>query len=278
MKMFTKICLGIALISIGLGIGLLLIAGVNGLSLRGTPLATFEDTVRDVRGLDLRMDFGEIYITQGETFSIEARNLYREADLISEVSDGIWVISHETSDNLNILGFNIPVSLGLRSFKTPSIRITIPEDFKAEDVRISLDAGSLKAENLSADRGMFTVNAGSLEIDGLTVEEESRYYVDAGKIRLEQADINNITVECNVGLVYIDGIILGDNSMFCDVGSISLKLNDDMEYYSFDIDSDLGNVIINNRKYRNYKSAKENNNGSFRLNVDVGSVTMDFIE
>lgn len=280
MKTFTKISLSIALISIGLGLGLLLIAGVRGFSLRNTPTFSMEDTVRDVKRLDIRMDFGEVFITPGNEFSIEAKNLYRRDELKSHVSDGVWVISHDTSESLSLFGFNIPISIGIRNLKTPSIRITIPEGFKAEDIKISLDAGRLKAENLHADTAYLTVDAGSLEIDGLIVEEESRYFVNAGHINLKQVDIRNIMVECDVGAVFMEGIVTGDNEIQCNVGSITLDIDDDMDFYSFDIDSDLGNVIINNKKYRNFRNTKDRNDfkGNFRLNVDVGNITMDFSE
>jgi hypothetical protein len=51
-----------------------------------------------------------------------------------------------------------------------------------------------------------------------------------------------------------------------------------LDLYSFDIDSDLGNVIINNKKYHNFKSLKDGSDfkGSFRLYEDVGSINMNF--
>jgi hypothetical protein len=278
MKTFTKISLSIALIAIGLGIGLLLIAGGRGFSLRDIPTFSMEDTVSDVKELDIRIDVGEVFIVPGDEFSVEARNLYNNDELKSHVSNGIWVISHNTSKRFNIFGFNIPISVGIRNFKTPSIKITIPEGFKAEDIRISMDAGRLKAENLHADMAHITVEAGSLEIDGLIVEEESSYSVSAGQINLKQVDINNIKVECDVGAVYMEGIISGDSEIICNVGSIKLDIDDNMDFYSFDIDSDLGNVIINNKRYSYFRNTKDRDDfkGNFRLNVDVGNITMNF--
>ncbi len=280
MKTFTKIGLSIALISIGLGIGLLLIARGRGSFLRYSPTFSMEDTVRDIKGLDIRMDYGEIFITSGDEFSIEAKNLYTKEELNSKVSDGVWVISQKTSNKYHLFGFDIPISLGIRNFKAPSINITLPEGFKAEDIKITLDAGRLMAENLHADTAHFNVDAGSLEIDGLVVERESKYFVGAGRISLKNIDIENIKLECDVGAVFMDGIVTGDNEIQCNVGTISLDIDDDMDLYSFVIDSDLGNVIINNKRYRNFNNTKDRNDykGSFRLNVDVGNINMEFSE
>ncbi|NLO10223.1 MAG: DUF4097 domain-containing protein [Clostridiales bacterium] len=280
MKTTTKICLSIALISIGLGIGLLFIAAGRGFSLRNTPTFSMEDTVRDVEGLDIRIDVGEVFIRPGDEFSIQADNLYNDNDLKSHVSNGVWEISHDANERFNFFGIDIPISIGIRNFKTPSIRITIPEGFKAKDIKISMDAGRLKAENLHADIAHLTVDAGSLEIDGLIVEEESSYFVSAGHINLKQVDIKNIKVECDVGAVIMEGLVSGDNEIQCNVGSIELDIDDNMDYYSFDIDSDIGNVIINNKRYRNFINTKDRNDfkGNFRLNVDVGNITMDFSE
>lgn len=280
MKVFTKISLSIALISIGLGIGLLMIARGNNSSLQYTPRASMEDTVGDVRRLDIRIDFGEVIITQGDEFSIEAKNLYRREELKSQVSDDVWYINHDTSESFSVFGFDIPISYGFRNLKMPIIKITLPKDFKAEDIRIHLDVGRLKAENLHSDRGIFTVDAGTLEIDGLVIENESEYFAGAGEINLKNVDIRDIKVECDVGAVYIDGLISGDNEILCDVGAIKVNLDADIDLFSFDIDSDIGNVIINNKKYWKYRSTNDNNmyKGSFRLDVEVGNITMDFNE
>ena len=280
MKTFTKIALSIALISIGLGIGILLIAGVRGSSIRYTPTISLEDTVRDVKGLDIDVDLGEVIITSGDDFHIEAKNLYNKEDLRSQVINGVWKINKMSGESISIFGFDIPISIGIRNFKTPGIQITVPEGFVAENINIILDAGRLKAKDLHANTANFAVDAGSIEIDGLVVENESKYYVGAGQINLKQVDIKNIHVECDVGAVIMEGIISGDNEIQCDVGSIKLNIDDNMDLYSFDIDSDLGNVIINNKKYHSYSNKKDRNDykGSYRLNVEIGSITMNFSE
>jgi hypothetical protein len=281
MKVFTRICLSIALISIGLGIGILLLAVGRRSSLQNKPTYSLEDSVRDVRELDIRMDYGEITITQGNEFSVEASNLYKADDLESYMSDGVWVISHDTSDNFNLFGFRIPISINIGEYNnTPSIKITVPKDFHAENIKIMLNAGRLKADNLHADTGSFNVDAGSLEIEGLIIEEESSFSVGAGYISLKQIDVRDITVKCDFGSVIIEGVVTGDNKIYCDVGKITLDIEDNMDFYSFDIDSDLGNVIINNRRYRDkvIRSDSNKNKGSFLLKVDVGNITMDFSE
>lgn len=281
MKTFTKIGLIIALIAIGLGIGLLLLTAGERSPLRYTNTLSVNDTVRDVRELDIRMDFGEILISQGDEFSIEAENLYDKNDLKSSVSDGVWTIRHDFSENIGLFGFKVPITtIGIGKFDSPKIKITLPKDFQAENIRISLQAGRLKADDLHTDKGHFTVDAGSLEVDRLVVEDKSSYYVGAGQIYLEQVDIRNISVECAVGSVFMEGIVTGDNEIRCDVGKITMDLDDDMDLFTFDIDSILGNVIINNRVYHNYRSTNDNEKykGSFQLNVDVGNITMDFNE
>ena len=280
MKTFTKIGLSIALISIGLGLGLLLAARGRGSFIRYTPKFSMEDTVKDIRGLDIRMDYGEVFIISGDEFGIEANNLYSKDELKSNVSNGVWEISQKASNVIHLFGYDIPISLGIKKFKTPSIKITLPEEFKAEDITISLDAGRLVAENLHADTAHFNVEAGSLEIDGLVVEEDSKYFVGAGQINLREVDIENIKVKCDVGAVIMKGIVTGDNEIQCNVGTISLDIDDEMDLYSFDIDSDLGNVIINNKRYRNFNNTRDRNDykGSFRFNVDVGNIKMNFSE
>ncbi len=281
MKAFTRVCLSIALISIGLGMGVLFVAAGRRTTLRDTPAYSAADSAENVKGLDIRMDVGELTIIQGDEFRVEAENLYNEDDFSSYMSGDVWIVSnklHNISDTFSLFGFNIPISIGMGRFKAPKIAITVPRGFHADDIKISIGAGKIKADNLSADTASFSVDAGSLEIDGLVISEKSSYFVSAGQIKLEEVDIRNITVECNVGSVWMEGIVTGDNDVYCDVGKVTLKLEDSMDFYSFDIDSDIGNVIINNKSYHN-KNIRRNGNiskGSFGLKVDVGNISMDF--
>jgi hypothetical protein len=280
MKTFTRIALSVALISIGVGIGLLIFVAAKRPSINYTPTFSSEDIVKDVRKLDISIDYGEVYITEGDEFRMEAKNLYKTDELKSDVSNGVWVINHQPGERINFLGFDFPISISIRGFKTPIIKITLPEGFIAEDIKLELCAGKLKAENLHADTAQFNVDAGLLEIDGLVIENKSSYYVGAGKIDLKHVDIRNINVECDVGTVNMKGIISGDNNIQCNVGNSIIDIDDDMDYYSFDINTDVGKVVINNKQYRNYKSikARDDYKGSFRLNVDVGSIDMSFTE
>src|SRR5690606_40919805 len=97
MKVITKITLSVALICIGVGIGLLFIAGGRRSSFKYTSAYSVENTVKDVKRMEISIDYGELTITQGDEFSISANNLYNTDDLNSYVSDGTWVISHDTS-------------------------------------------------------------------------------------------------------------------------------------------------------------------------------------
>ncbi len=280
MKTFVKVCLSIALISIGIGIGLLILA------LGRRPLfsdkATYfsEDNIGDVSGLDIQVDYGEVTITEGADFSIEAINLFDKNDLNVYVSDGVWNIRHDSSNTISVFGFRVSASVNLGLKDTPKIKITVPKGFHGEDIKLSMGAGKMKASNLSANTGSFSVDAGLLEINGLVVGEGSTYNVGAGQIKLKQVDISDIIVECDVGHVSIDGIVTGDNKIYCDVGKVDLELDDNKDNYSFDVDSDLGNVIINKRAFHNksISNLSTNYKGSFFLRVDVGNISMDFKE
>lgn len=278
MKTFTKICLSIALISIAIGMGLLFFTVVRRPPSSYVSANFSEDNVSDVIGLDIQMDYGEITITEGEKFSIEARKLHDKKDLSAYVSDGVWVIRQDSSESVDFFGFNVPISVGYEKYNTPEIKITVPRGFHSEFMKISLDAGVIKANNLSTDTGSFSVDAGSLEINGLVVEGKSNYKVSAGQIKLEKVDVRDITVECDVGYVYMDGIIAGENKIYCNVGSTKLELEDFKDNYSFDIESGLGSVIINEEHYHNksIRNIDSKYKGSFLLNVDVGNITLDF--
>ena len=92
MKTFAKVWLGIALIAIGFGVAILVIAIASGASFEDIPTFSYEESYSDVTGIDMDIEYGEVKIVEGDTFSINARRL-PENGLESYVDvDGIWVI------------------------------------------------------------------------------------------------------------------------------------------------------------------------------------------
>lgn len=293
MKSFVKVWLGVALITIGIGIVILVVSFCAGVSWtdftfnrmsftsEDVPNYSLKESYTDIKNIDFNIQYGEVKIIKGNTFSIDAKH-FPENGIESYVSDGTWTIDTDvTTDNyIKVFGFKIPASDFYHWDEfSPQVTITIPENFSAENFNMVVSAGDVKADEIMAQEGYLEVSAGRISVDKLEISGSSEYHIGAGQIEVERANINNITVDCGVGNVVIEGTITGDNDITCDIGSVKLKLNGDEEDYSYDVSADIGSVEINHHNYQGTSEEVINNNGAdynLSLECNIGNITVDF--
>lgn len=286
MKTFSKVWLGIGVLAIGFGLTLLIIASIYGYRRRDeVPTFTFEENYTDVKALEIEIDYGAVKIINGDEFSIHADNLYEEDFESFLTEDGTWVIrdTQEIRYENGIFNLRLP-RFGFFQWNgdfVPEIVVTIPEDFRASNISINISAGKLSAETLRSEKGDFTVDAGRLEIDEIVITDKSFYNVGAGDMTFKQMNARDITLECGVGNISINGVITGDNDITCDVGRVYLNLDGYRKDYSYDIEADLGSVIIDNDTYHNISDSRIISKGAsnlLKLECSIGNITVDFKE
>lgn len=281
MKAFGKIWLGVGLISFGLGICLLILAGAFGFSLRkGTTYSFAEGYDQEIKSLDFDIDYGHVKLLLGDEFNVDADGLYEDESFESEVRNGVWTIRNVSYDKVNVFGWKFPVITIFGHRYEPEIVITIPKDFVAEDITLKLGAVRLEADRLQAKTGNFSIGTGEANIEQLEVTEQSNFDVGAGSMRLNRVDMRNITVDCGVGYISLKGKVTGENDISCGVGKVRMDLEGDIEGYSYDIQSGIGNVTVNGKDYYGSvdRSAKKEALGSFEMECNIGNITLDINE
>lgn len=289
MKTFTKVWLGIALIAIGIGVAILVIAVASGASIKDTyisniPTVSYEDSYSGVTDIDVDIEYGDIRIVEGDTFSIDARNI-EEDSLESYVDDnGTWIMTQKTGtkDSIYVFGFRFSPRNIFRwnEDMLPRITITLPRDFIADDFSLNVQAGNVTIDNVHAVTGDFIVDAGRLVVEEAEITKESEYNVGAAQMTLKNVSLNNITVNCDVGDVMIKGDITGDNSVTCDVGNVELDLRGEEENYNFYVSADIGRIDIDGRSYHGISNQTTHTNSNskydFTLNCEIGNISVDF--
>lgn len=281
MKTFVKVWLGVALIAIGIGTALFIIAIASGASFRDIPTISYSESYTAVSSLDMEIEYGEVKVVEGDTFAIDAVNL-PENGLESYVNEeGTWIIRQTGEDDLNFWGMHFSVGniFNWDGEYTPRIIITVPKDYVAEDISMVIKAGEVKADVLRAATGRFDVAAGRLAIQELYVTEESDYIIGAGQMNLNQVNVADISVDCGVGDVSINGIVAGDSDITCNVGNVDLELEGEEKEYSYDISSSIGNINIDNNSYHSISNRIINNEGAennLELKCEIGNISVDF--
>lgn len=277
MKTFLKIWVGIGLIAIGAGIAVIIIAMTTNLSSwRDIPTFSMNESYEDIQSLDFHIGYGKVIIEEGDTFSINGKNVPEEG-FESYVKDGTWYIRESFDDMIDVLGLRFSMRQVFRwnEYGSPRITITVPEGFSAETYRIKVGAGDVTVESVHAKEGDFTVDAGVLRINELSISDSSSYEVGAGEMNIKDLSANETRIKCGVGYIKIDGTLTGDNDIDCGVGSIELDLEGSREDYSYDVSTGVGAVRIDGRQYHG-RSRNNNTENEFKLHCSVGRITVDF--
>lgn len=278
MKTFGKVWLGIGLLAIAFGIGILVLNIGIGASRSNIPTYSMDESFNDIESIDIQIAFGEVIIKEGDEFHIEADNVLDD-EFKAYVSDGTWIIEDASDNIMDLFGMRFSVNqlFWWKDDLRPEFTITIPKDFVAKDFSLLLSAGTADVDAIRADQGSFEVKAGTLKINELDISESSEYNVGTGEMIIKQINANNIAVEGGVGSINMDGIITGDSSVNCGIGAVYLNISGNVEEYSFDIESGIGNIKINEKSYHLVNERKIKTEGAIhtlKLENGIGDITV----
>lgn len=189
---------------------------------RGNPLYGHDtiDTVypsTDIRDLDFDFSFADVTIKEGDSFRIVAKKINAKR-LRTELVGDTWEIECDVRKADKISGNN-----------TPTITITVPRGFVADELELKLAAGPLEMKNLSARESAIDIGMGSLTGSGFS----------SGDCKL--------TV--GMGSVELTGEITGRGSIECGMGAVDLTLTGSPEDYGFDVEVGMGSVDVNGQEF-----------------------------
>ena len=280
MKKFAKIWLYISLLSIAFGVVIVIAAMIAGSRWR-TPIDTIslKETYDNVESLNFNFNYGRVYIKEGDSFSISAENV-PETAFNSYVSNGVWYIKEKYGILINVFGKSIRID---RWFdwdfekNARTITVTLPKDFIANECNLTIGAGEVDIEAINAKKGTFSVGAGKVNIDKLSITEKSDYEVGAGSMYINKISAVNTEIECGIGEISISGELKGYNNIQCGIGHIKININGHESDYSYDLEAGLGNIVINNRRYHGMNTSINNNTDNrLELECGIGSIEIDF--
>jgi len=187
----------------------------------------------NITGAVFELAVGEVEIRTGDTMELVVTDMFEDA-ISSHVEDGIWYIKD------SLLG-----SGSVHSDYSPDIVITIPEDEFFEQMNIYLAAGRMDADKLTAQELRLEVDAGSLKVLHLSAEEMLTVENGAGEIKLYDVTASNLTVNQGVGAIDITGAVTGHNVIKGGIGEIKLTLtNRERVDFNYKVTGGLGEVEI----------------------------------
>lgn len=150
---------------------------------------------------------------------------------------------------------------GRRNHMFGNIYITIPAGMKFREVSISIGAGDLNIDHILADSIGIETGAGEIDIQKFTAQE-----VDA---------------QCGAGSIYMEGEATREIDLQCDVGSVEYAAPGTFEDYNYDLECNIGEIVLDGRSYSGLAKEKKIDQGQMKeMNIEckIGSVTVNFME
>lgn len=240
-------------------------------SSNGKDIATVDEkeNFTDVRSLDIDIATGNLTITEGDRFLVEADNVSEDFEM--KVTKNGTLIVRERKKGFHFLWFNFNLKKDFNS----NITLYVPTNYQLEEAAISSGAGKVSMENFRAEK--LTIDAGAGNIKGNNLSS-SEVNLDggAGSVTFIDVVFEDMDLNCGVGNVEIDGVLLGNNIIDCGIGNVELEIDSHEEDYDLDIDSGLGKVRLNGKRIS--KDYRRDNDASSSIEIDggIGNIDINF--
>lgn len=213
----------------------------------------------DITSLDVELGGASLTIKLGDSFSVES-----DINSIS-VRDAGKTLSVKQKG----VQWSVKKAVG-------TVVITLPSDTFFNNASISMGAGNLEIEDLSAERVDLDFGAGEVTIKKLIATEGADIDGGAGKITIENGEIRKLDIDMGVGEFNLRARLEGRNTFDMGVGEANLTLLDSEDKYSFDIDKGIGEIRIDGDTV----GSGRRGNGEIDIEIDggVGAINIKFEE
>ena len=158
--------------------------------------------------------------------------------------------------------------------KSGEIVLTVPESMDWKKIEIDVEAAYVALQDFSAEEMEFSADAGSIEASGLQMKKLI-LSVEAGAITLTDSEAAELEVDAEAGAIRFSGSITDRVDADAELGNIVLKLSQSKDDFDYEIDSDLGNVEFDGISVENSVIC---NKASGKMNLDssMGNIEIYF--
>ena len=158
--------------------------------------------------------------------------------------------------------------------KSGEIVLTVPESMDWKKIEIDVEAAYVALQNFSAEEMEFSADAGSIEASGLQMKKLI-LSVEAGAITLTDSEAAELEADAEAGAIRFSGSITDRVDADAELGNIVLKLSQSKYVFDYEIDSDLGNVEFDGISVENSVIC---NKASGKMNLDssMGNIEIYF--
>lgn len=219
------------------------------------------------KSVDTKLSMGDLSIVYGDSYMV-SYNYPNKLQPEIEVKNGTLHVKQKVKGGLK-LGFN---DLGNLKDMDYDLVITVPKNEKLDTVSLSMDMGAISLSNIEINNLTVDADMGNIEINDTTLEkitvdadmgnielrnvtcEKAEFDADMGNIEAQDSIFKSVFCDADMGSVEIRGEFEVVTAK-CEMGSVSVETEQDLENVTMDLSADMGSVTVNGKnKGNDYKN------------------------
>lgn len=248
------------------------IMAIAGIFSSETPkdLIHITESFTDVTSLYIAQGTGtlNIRISDSDEIVVEANNV-TEDFYVEKTLEGELVVTNDYNMSYlfeNSIGNQDDVSI---------LTIYLPEEYVAQEIELVASAGMVQIAQLNAKKIYINAGAGKFVGNQITAEQFI-FQGGVGDFIMSDVKLGNSEINCGVGKVKIEGDIYGRSSIDAGVGNIELNITRSRAEYQLNVDTGLGSILIDGKKYSDTDSSNLSATNYMDINGGVGSIKLHF--
>lgn len=222
----------------------------------------------EIKNITIHLNYGEIFFTNGDTFSVVYENMPEEDFEIKEEGDCLS-IKDKRKGNVRLFG--------KKSEYSPVIRITVPTAHTFESIRLSSGASEIHAEALTTHTLSLKMGAGEFHVKECNVSDHASIESGAGEVHVGTGNIHNLNISSGAGEIHIQANLTGNSNISAGVGEIHLQLLGTPDDYSATISKGIGRICVSGFSSGNGMTYGSGPN-HIKISGGVGEICVDFPE
>lgn len=238
------------------------------------------EEIKDIKNLDLDVDYGELIIKtgEGEDLEINTKNISENRFRYKVNGDTLEItykggFSFFTWRSDAVITITLPKGMEFDNADIDNgAGRTDLSDFTAKTIKLDNGAGELVLTDISASEKITVSNgAGEVRANNLNCGE-LKISGGVGEIRVENSVCSGADIDNGIGALRYSGEINGDAKINNGIGELRMNLKGNSSDYSFKVDSGIGQVKVNGNTPVQYGDAKYN----FKVETGIGEVRINF--
>ena len=217
----------------------------------------------EIRNLDIVINAADLYIKEGEAFSVESnlKNLKVDDD------NGRLTIKDLTKNKL----------FGGYSYEKAVLTIYVPTGTVFENVNLTTGAGRLTVDNMYAETIDFELGAGEVSIGALVATKSADIDGGAGRITVSGGALKNLDMDMGVGELNLTSSLSGECKLDMGVGNSNITLIGNKDDYKLDLEKGIGSISIDGKNVSDFSNSGNGTN-EVEINGGVGAINVRFEE